>query len=56
MKKQDGILILVLLAAGAVFFLGFRLWNRRAPEDVVVFVGVEEYVRFYVNEDREFFI
>ena len=39
MKKQDGILILVLLAAGAVFFLGFRIWNSRAPEDVVVLEG-----------------
>ena len=56
MKKQDGILILVLLAAGAVFFLGFRLWNRRAPEDVGVYVGEEEYVRFSVKEDREFLI
>lgn len=56
LKKQDGILILVLLAAAAVFFLGYRLWNRKTPEEVVVYVGEQEYARFSVKENREFLI
>ncbi len=56
MKKKDGILILVLLAAAAVFFLGYRLWNRKTPEEVVVYVGEQEYARFSVKENREFLI
>lgn len=56
MKRQDGILIFALLTAGAVFFLVFRLWNQRMPEDVVVYVGEEEYARFPLREDRELFI
>lgn len=56
MKKQDSILILVLLAAAAVFFLGFRIWNRKPPEEVVVYVGDVEYARFSVGEDKELVI
>ena len=56
MKKQDGILILAFLTAAAVFFLGFRFWNREVPEEVVVYVGEEEYARFSVREDRELLI
>ena len=56
MKKQDGILILVLLTAAAVFFLGYRIWNRKTPEEVVVYVGEQEYARFPIKEDRELLI
>lgn len=56
LKKQDGILILALLVAAAVFFLGYRIWNRESPEEVVVYVGEQEYARFSVGEDREFLI
>ena len=56
MKKQDGILIFVFLAAAAVFFLGFRLWNRKPPEEVVVYVGDREYARFSIQEERELVI
>lgn len=53
MRKQDGILILSLLAAAAFFFWGFRLWNGKSPEVAVVYVGEEEYGRFSLGEDRE---
>ena len=56
MKKQDGILILVLLTAAAVFFLGYRFWNRKTPEEVVVYVGEQEYARFPIKRDRELLI
>lgn len=56
MKKQDGILIIAFLAAAAVFFWGFRLWNGKAPEEVVVYAGEEEYARFSIREDRELLI
>lgn len=56
MKKQDGILILVLLVIAAVFFCGYGLWNQESPEEVVVYVGEQEYARFSVKEDRELLI
>lgn len=56
MKKRDGILILILLAAAALFFLGYRFWNRQSPEMVVVYVGDEEYARFPIAEDKELLI
>lgn len=49
-------MILSLLAVAAVFFLGYRLWNRESPEEVVVYVGEQEYARFSVKEDVEFLI
>lgn len=56
LKKQDGILILALLVTAAVFFLGYRFWNRESPEEVVVYVGEQEYARFSVGEDTELLI
>lgn len=56
MKKQDGILIFVLLIMAAVFFFGYRLWNRESPEEVVVYVGEQEYARFSIREEEEFLI
>ena len=41
MKKQDGILILVLLTAAAVFFLGYRFWYRKNAGEVVGFLGAQ---------------
>lgn len=49
-------MILALLAAAALFFWGCRLWNRKTPEEVVVYVGEQEYARFSVKENREFLI
>lgn len=54
MKKQDGILIFVLLIMAAVFFFGYRLWNRESPEEVVVYVGEQEYARFPSGRKRSF--
>ena len=56
LKKQDGILIFILLAVAALFFFGYRLWNRESPEEAVVYVGEEEYARFPLGEDRELLI
>ena len=49
-------MIFVLLIIAAAFFFGYRLWNRESPEEVVVYVGEQEYARFSIKEDREFLI
>lgn len=49
-------MILALLVTAAVFFLGYRFWNRESPEEVVVYVGEQEYARFSVGEDTELLI
>lgn len=56
MKKQDVILILLVLVAAAVFFAGYRFWNRGAGEEVAVYVDETEVARFSLKDNREFLI
>ena len=56
MKKQDFILILLILVSAAAVFAGYRLWNRGAGEEVVVYEGEKELVRFSLEENIEYLI
>lgn len=56
MKKQDFILILLILVSAAAVFAGYRLWNRGAGEEVVVYEGEKELVRFSLEENTEYLI
>jgi len=56
LKKQDLYLILILLAAAAAVFFGYRLLNQGNADEVVVYVGEEEYARLPLHEDEELLI
>jgi len=55
-KKQDVYLILILLAAAAAVFAGYRVLNRGSGSQAVVYVGDEEYQRLSLNQDQELLI
>ena len=54
LKKQDFILMLIVFLAAAVLFAGYRFRNRGKGEEVVVYLGEEELVRFSLKEDTEY--
>lgn len=56
MKRQELVLVLILLAASAAVFLGYRLFHRGTGRWAVVYVGKEERGRFSLEEDGEFLL